>query len=245
MSLDTCIVDVKDVVFRRGSRKIFNGMTLQIPRGKVTAVMGASGTGKTTLLKIIGGQLKPEAGQVLLDGKDIHSLGRGELYKERQKMGMLFQSGALLTDLTVFENVAFPVREHFKLPEDLLTNLVLMKLEAVGLRDSADLMPSQLSGGMARRVGLARAIVLDPDLLMYDEPFAGQDPMNMASLMRLIREMNESLGVTSVVVSHDVAEVMSIADYVCIMDQGKIVEAGTPDELRATENPYVKEFLGL
>ena len=237
------LIEIEDLTFRRGERLIFDRLSLKVPRGKITAIMGPSGTGKTTLLKLIAGQLKPESGRVLVDGEDVHRLKRSQVYRLRQRMGMLFQSGALLTDLNVFENVAFPLREHFSLPEDLLTNLVLMKLESVGLRGAKDLMPSELSGGMARRVALARAFVLDPEMVFYDEPFVGQDPITMGVLVSLIKRLNESLGTSSIVVSHDVDEVMSIADFACVLSEGRIIEQGTPQQLKDSDSQYVQQFL--
>lgn len=237
------LIEIKDLCFSRGERKIFDGITVSIPKGKVTAIMGPSGTGKTTLLKIIAGQLTPDSGQVWVEGKDVHKLKRSKLYELRRKMGMLFQSGALLTDLNVFDNVAFPLREHTKLPEEVIENLVLMKLQAVGLRGAKDLMPAELSGGMSRRVALARAIALDPDMIFYDEPFVGQDPITMGVLVELISNLNESLNLTSVIVSHDVDEVLSIADYVCVISQGKIIAQGTKDEVLNADNEYVKQFV--
>ncbi|HEY5719578.1 MAG TPA: ABC transporter ATP-binding protein, partial [Gammaproteobacteria bacterium] len=206
------LIVVENLHFARAGRPIFRGIDLVIPRGRVVAIMGPSGTGKTTLLRLIGGQLRPDAGRVLVDGEEVHRLGRSDLYRLRRRMGMLFQSGALLTDLNVFDNVAFPLREHTALPEAMVRDLVLMKLQAVGLRGARELMPGELSGGMARRVALARAIALDPMLVMYDEPFTGQDPISMGVLVRLIRLLNDTLGLTSVVVSHDVAETAAIAD---------------------------------
>lgn len=205
--------------------------------------MGPSGTGKTTLLKLIGGQLRPSQGRVRVDGEDVHKLNHRELYALRKRMGMLFQSGALLTDLNVFENVAFPLREHTRLPEQIIRNLVLMKLEAVGLRGARELMPSELSGGMARRVALARAIVLDPMMIMYDEPFTGLDPITKATIVTLIKQLNESLGLTSIVVSHDVAETMAISDYVYVVSEGRVIEAGTPRTLGQSTSPWVRQFL--
>jgi len=238
------LIEIENLTFRRGNRKIFDRLSLTIPVGQVTAIMGPSGTGKTTLLKLIAGQLKPETGRVLVHGQDVNKLSRTEVYKLRQKMGMLFQSGALLTDLNVFENVAFPLREHYKsLPEPIVTNLVLMKLEAVGLRGAAELKPSELSGGMARRVALARAMVLDPEMIFYDEPFVGQDPITMGVLVSLISKLNSSLNLTSVVVSHDVDEVLSIADYACVLSEGRIIEQGTPEELKQSSSEYVQQFL--
>ncbi|MEF1186748.1 phospholipid ABC transporter ATP-binding protein MlaF, partial [Vibrio sinaloensis] len=227
----------------RGNRKIFDDVSLRVPKGKVTAIMGPSGIGKTTLLRLIGGQISPESGEIWFDGDNIPSLSRKQLYSARKKMSMLFQSGALFTDLTVFDNVAFPLREHTQLSEELIRTLVLLKLEAVGLRGAAQLMPSELSGGMARRAALARAIALDPDLIMFDEPFVGQDPITMGVLVELIRNLNQALGVTSIVVSHDVPEVMSIADWVYILANGKVIAKGTPQELRDNPDPQVQQFL--
>ncbi|MGF1547110.1 MAG: ABC transporter ATP-binding protein [Thiotrichales bacterium] len=236
-------ISVEHLTFRRGNRMIFDDISLTIPRGKVTAIMGPSGTGKTTLLRLIGGQLVPLRGAVRVNGAVVHELSRGALYDLRKQMGMLFQSGALLTDISVFENVAFPLREHTRLPESMIRDLVLLKLQAVGLRGAADLMPSQLSGGMARRVALARAIALDPDLIMYDEPFTGLDPITMATIVTLIRRLNDSLGITSLVVSHDVSEVMSIVDYVYLIADGKVVAGGTPQALNDSDSPWVQQFL--
>lgn len=237
------LVEVRGLHFARGERVIYDGIDLDIKRGKVTAIMGPSGTGKTTLLRLIGGQLKPSAGSIRFDGVEVPTLSRNELFALRRRMGMLFQSGALFTDMNVFENVAFPVREHLKLPESVLRALVLMKLEAVGLRGARDLMPSELSGGMARRVALARAIVMDPAMIMYDEPFTGQDPISMGVLIQLIRLLNDALGLTSVIVSHDVDEVCSIADYAYIISNGQIVAHGTPQELGRSNNPRVSQFM--
>ncbi|KOO05160.1 phospholipid ABC transporter ATP-binding protein MlaF [Vibrio nereis] len=237
------LVTVKQLTFSRGERKIFDGISLHVPKGKVTAIMGPSGIGKTTLLRLIGGQIAPEEGEIWFDGKNIPVLSRKQLYAERKKMSMLFQSGALFTDLNVFDNVAFPLREHTQLNEELIRTLVLLKLEAVGLRGAAELMPSELSGGMARRAALARAIALDPELIMFDEPFVGQDPITMGVLVELIRNLNQALGVTSIVVSHDVPEVMSIADWVYILADGKMIACGTPDEIRENPDPQVQQFL--
>ncbi len=237
------LVTVKQLTFSRGERKIFDGISLHVPKGKVTAIMGPSGIGKTTLLRLIGGQINPEEGEIWFDGKNIPTLNRKQLYAERKKMSMLFQSGALFTDLNVFDNVAFPIREHTQLSEELIRTLVLLKLEAVGLRGAADLMPSELSGGMARRAALARAIALDPDLIMFDEPFVGQDPITMGVLVELIRNLNQALDVTSIVVSHDVPEVMSIADWVYILSNGKVIARGTPTEIRDNPDPQVQQFL--
>ncbi|TFH91526.1 phospholipid ABC transporter ATP-binding protein MlaF [Vibrio ouci] len=237
------LVTVKQLTFSRGERKIFDDVNLHVPKGKVTAIMGPSGIGKTTLLRLIGGQIYPESGEIWFDGHNIPTLSRSKLYQERKKMSMLFQSGALFTDLNVFDNVAFPLREHTQLEESLIRTLVLLKLEAVGLRGAAELMPSELSGGMARRAALARAIALDPDLIMFDEPFVGQDPITMGVLVELIRNLNQALGVTSIVVSHDVPEVMSIADWCYILANGKVVACGTPEELRDNPDPQVQQFL--
>ncbi len=237
------LVEVRDLSFARGSRKIFDGIHLDIPRGKVTAILGPSGTGKTTLLRLIGGQLQPLRGSVQVDGQEVSRLRHGELYALRQRMGMLFQSGALLTDLNVFDNVAFPLREHTELPESMIRDIVLMKLQAVGLRGAAQLQPSELSGGMARRVALARAIALDPMMIMYDEPFAGQDPISMGVLVKLIRLLNDALGLTSIVVTHDVSEAASIADVMYLVSEGKVVEHGSPDDLKASGSDWVQQFL--
>ncbi|MDQ6578562.1 MAG: ATP-binding cassette domain-containing protein, partial [Haemophilus parainfluenzae] len=207
------LIEVKNLTFKRGERVIYDNLNLKVQQGKITAIMGPSGIGKTTLLKLIGGQLHPEQGEILFDGQDICRLSNRELYEVRKRMGMLFQSGALFTDISTFDNVAFPIREHTRLPESLIRQIVLMKLEAVGLRGAADLMPSELSGGMARRAALARAIALDPDLIMFDEPFTGQDPISMGVIVSLIKRLNEALNLTSIVVSHDVNEILSIADY--------------------------------
>jgi phospholipid/cholesterol/gamma-HCH transport system ATP-binding protein len=238
------LVSVKDLHFTRGNRLIFDGVDIDIQRGKITAIMGPSGTGKTTLLKLIAGQLKPDSGTVTVDGLDVHSLSRERLFDlRRSMMGMLFQSGALLTDLDVFENVAFPVREHTNLTEAMIRNLVFMKLESVGLRGARDLYPRELSGGMARRVALARAIVLDPQMVMYDEPFSGQDPISMGVLVELIHRLNEALQLTSIIVSHDVPETASIADYIYVLSGGKVVGEGTPEELGKSGSEWVTQFM--
>ncbi|BBQ28776.1 phospholipid ABC transporter ATP-binding protein MlaF [Aeromonas caviae] len=245
--MDNCLNDdlitISDLTFSHGERLLYDRINLTIPRGKVTAVMGPSGIGKTTLLRLIGGQLKPESGHILFDGEDIPTLSRSRLYEVRKRMSMLFQSGALFTGMTVFDNVAFPLREHSGLPEELIRTIVMMKLQAVGLRGAAKLMPSELSGGMARRAALARSIALDPDLIMYDEPFVGQDPITMAVLVKLIKELNDALGITSVIVTHDVKEVLSIADYAYIIANRKVVAHGTPEQLREEHNPEVEQFL--
>jgi len=237
------LVKVRNLTFARGQRKIFDGIDLDIQRGKVTAIMGPSGTGKTTLLRLIGGQLRPTQGSIQVDGEEVPNLSRRDLYRLRKRMGMLFQSGALLTDLDVYENVAFPLREHTDLSESMIRDLVLMKLEAVGLRGARQLMPSELSGGMARRVALARAIALDPMMIMYDEPFTGQDPISMGVLVKLIRTLNDALGLTSIIVSHDVQETAAIADYIYLLSGGKVVGHGTPDELAKSNSEWAQQFL--
>ncbi|RUO80205.1 phospholipid ABC transporter ATP-binding protein MlaF [Idiomarina tyrosinivorans] len=237
------LVELSGVHFSHGERTIYRDLNLSVPRGKVVAVMGPSGIGKTTLLKLIGGQLRPQQGDIQFDGNSIPKLSRSELYRERERMSMLFQSGALFTDMSVYDNVAFPLREHSALSEELIRSIVLMKLEAVGLRGARDLMPAELSGGMARRAALARAIALDPELIMYDEPFAGQDPISMGMIVKLIKALNDSLGLTSIVVSHDVDEVMSIADYAYIIAEQQVVAKGTPTELRENDSAIVQQFL--
>lgn len=237
------LVKIRDLHFSHGSRVIYDGISLDIPRGKVVAIMGPSGTGKTTLLRLIGGQWKAQSGSIDVDGKKVESLNRKQLFSLRKRMGMLFQNGALLTDLTVFDNVAFPLREHTQLPESMIRSLVLMKLHAVGLRGARDMYPEELSGGMARRVALARAIALDPDMVMYDEPFTGQDPISMGVLMRLIRTLNDALGLTSIVVSHDVQEMLSICDHAYVLAGGKIIASGSPDEIRQSDSAWVKQFV--
>lgn len=244
MASDDNLVEIRDLSFTRGSRVIFDRVNLRIRRGQVTAIMGPSGCGKTTLLRFIGGQLRPDSGQVLVDGQDVPTLPRNDLFRLRARMGMLFQSGALFSDLSVHENVAFPLRAHTTLPEHLIEEIVLLKLESVGLRGAQHLMPAELSGGMARRAALARAIVLDPELIMYDEPFAGQDPIVMGVLVRLIRTLREAMDLTTVIVSHDVDETLSIADYIYVLANGQVVGEGTPDQLRASDSPLVRQFLG-
>jgi phospholipid/cholesterol/gamma-HCH transport system ATP-binding protein len=236
-------IELKGVSFKRGTRSIFNNVDIRIPRGKVTGIMGPSGSGKTTLLRLMGAQLRPNGGEVWVNGQNLPELSRSDLFDARKQMGVLFQSGALFTDLDVFENVAFPLRVHTKLPEDMIRDIVLLKLQAVGLRGAVELMPDELSGGMKRRVALARAIALDPQILMYDEPFVGQDPIAMGVLVRLIRLLNDALGITSVVVSHDLAETASIADYLYVVGDGQVLGQGTPQELMQSDNPRIRQFM--
>ena len=239
------LVELRDVTFGYGERAVLRQLSLSVPRGKVTALMGASGGGKTTVLRLIGGQQRAQQGQVRVAGQDVGTMSEQQLYAARRRMGMLFQFGALFTDLSVFDNVAFPLREHTDLPEALIRDIVLMKLDAVGLRGARDLMPSQISGGMARRVALARAIALDPELVMYDEPFAGLDPISLGTAARLIRQLNDALGITSIVVSHDVAETFHIADQVIILADGGVAARGTPAEVRASSDPLIRQFVGV
>ncbi|WP_105531035.1 ABC transporter ATP-binding protein [Solimicrobium silvestre] len=239
----TNLVEIQNLHFAYGDRPILTDLNMQFPRNKVVAVMGGSGSGKTTILRLIGGLIAPNAGQIRLLGEPIAQQNSPALYKQRRNMGMLFQHGALFTDLSVFENVAFPLREHTNMPESLLHDLVLLKLNAVGLRNAAQLKPSEISGGMARRVALARAVALDPQLIMYDEPFAGLDPISMGVTANLIRQLNDALGSTSILVSHDVHESFGIADYVYFLSQGSIVAQGTPAEMLASEHPYVQQFV--
>ena len=237
------LVEIRDLHFSYGDRPILSNLRMDFPRGKLIAVMGGSGCGKTTVLRLIGGQLRPQQGTVSINGEIINRLDTEGVYRLRRKMGMLFQFGALFTDLTVFENVAFPLREHTELPEELIRDLVLMRLNAVGLRNAHQLKPNEISGGMARRVALARAVALDPELIMYDEPFAGLDPISMGVTANLIRNLNDALGSTSILVSHDVQETFTIADYVYFMASGKIVAEGTPEDLRRSTDPYVVQFI--
>ncbi|MCI7480327.1 phospholipid ABC transporter ATP-binding protein MlaF [[Pasteurella] aerogenes] len=237
------LIEVKNLTFKRGERIIYDNLNLRVEQGKITAIMGPSGIGKTTLLKLIGGQLHPQQGEILFDGQDICKMSNSELYRVRQRMGMLFQSGALFTDLSTFDNVAFPIREHTRLPETLIRQIVLMKLEAVGLRGAAELMPSELSGGMARRAALARTIALDPELIMYDEPFTGQDPISMGVIVSLIKRLNEALQLTSIVVSHDVQEVLSIADYAYIIADKRVIAEGSAEQLLQSQDPQVMQFI--
>jgi phospholipid/cholesterol/gamma-HCH transport system ATP-binding protein len=243
-SAEPPLVELRDVSCGYGERLILQDVNLRLPRGKILALIGTSGGGKTTVLRLLGRQIRPFKGQVLFDGQDLAGLDTEELYAVRRRMGMLFQFGALFTDLSVFENVAFPLREHTDLPEPMIRDLVLMKLNAVGLRGSRDLMPSEVSGGMARRVALARAIALDPDLVLYDEPFAGLDPISLGVAARLIRDLNDALGLTSIVVSHDLHETFAIADQVAMIANGRVVAQGTPDELRHSDDPLVQQFVG-
>jgi phospholipid/cholesterol/gamma-HCH transport system ATP-binding protein len=237
------LIAVEKLSFARGQKKIFDNICLQFAKGKITAIMGPSGTGKTTLLKLIGGQLTPDKGTVIVDGQNVHRLRHHDLYTLRKRMGMLFQSGALLTDMSVYDNVAFPLREHTRLNESMIRTLVLMKLEAVGLRGAYTLMPNELSGGMARRVALARAIVLDPMVIMYDEPFTGQDPISMGVLVHLIKALNKTLGLTSIIVSHDVHETAAIADYIYVLSEGKVVGEGTPSQIAQSNSAWVQQFM--
>lgn len=244
MTTDTdSAVELRGVTFRRGTRAIFEGIDLRIPRGQVTGIMGPSGCGKTTLLRLIAAQLKPHKGELLVNGQNLHALSRGRLFEARKQFGVLFQSGALFTDMNVFENVAFPLRVHTQLTDELIRDIVLMKLQAVGLRGAIDLMPDELSGGMKRRVALARAIALDPDILLYDEPFVGQDPIAKGVLVRLIRLLNDALGITSIVVSHDLAETASIADYLYVVGDRQVLGQGSPEELMNSGDPRILQFM--
>ena len=237
------MISINKLSFARGDNKIFNNISLTIQPHKITAIMGPSGTGKTTLLKLISGQLKPDSGSIMINEQNVHQLSRKNLYALRQKMGMLFQSGALLTDMSVYDNIAFPIREHTALPESMIRTLVLMKLNAVGLRGAKDLMPSELSGGMARRVAMARALALDPEMIMYDEPFTGQDPISLGVLVKLIATLNQTLQLTSIIVSHDVQETAAIADYIYLLSAGKIAGQGTPEELYSSDSAWVQQFM--
>ena len=237
------LVEFQNLTFGYGDRPVLRELSFGVPRGQVTALMGVSGGGKTTVLRLIGGQIRAQQGQVLFDGQDIGAMRQAQLYAARRRMGMLFQFGALFTDMSVFDNVAFPLREHTDLQEDLVRDIVLMKLDAVGLRGARDLRPSEISGGMARRVALARAIALDPDLIMYDEPFAGLDPISLGTAAQLIRRLNDSLGITSIVVSHDVDETFLIADHVVVLANGGIAAQGSPAQLRASSDPLIHQFV--
>jgi phospholipid/cholesterol/gamma-HCH transport system ATP-binding protein len=238
------IIEIRNVGYAISGRPVFAGLDMDFPRGRITAVMGPSGTGKTTLLRLITGQVLADSGSIVVAGQELRGVSRADLYTLRRRMGMLFQNGALLTDLSVFENVAFPLREHTDLPERLIRQLVLTKLQAVGLRGAAELMPSELSGGMSRRVALARAIVLDPEILIYDEPFVGLDPISLGVILRLIRHLNDALGITSIVVSHDVQEISTVADAVFLLSGGKVAAKGTPQELRSYPSEIVRQFVG-
>jgi len=240
---DDNLVSIRDLRFLRADKIIFDNVSMDIPRGKITAIMGPSGIGKTTLLRLIAGQLRPETGEIVVDGQRIHYLERRQLFELRKRMGMLFQSGALFTELDVFDNVAFPLREHTRLSESMIRILVLMKLEAVGLRGAHRLMPAELSGGMARRVALARAIALDPMMIMYDEPFVGQDPIAMGMVLNLIRLLNDALGLTSIVVSHDINETVQIADHIYLIADGRVVEDGSPTVLRDSSSAWTRQFV--
>jgi len=236
-------IEIRDLKYIRGPRIIFDRISISIPKGKVVAIMGPSGSGKTTLLRLLGGQLKPESGDIIVNGHHIPSLDRQMLFEVRKNMGMLFQSGALFTDLTVFENVAFPLRIHTELPEDMIRDLVLMKLQAVGLRGATQLMPSELSGGMARRVALARAIALDPEIIMYDEPFTGLDPIAMGVIVQLISTLNEAFAMTTIVVSHDIQETADIADFIYVISDGKVIGSGSPESLLTNPSPRIQQFI--
>jgi phospholipid/cholesterol/gamma-HCH transport system ATP-binding protein len=244
LNQQTPIVDIRNLDYSVSGRAIFSGLDMDFPSGRITAVMGPSGTGKTTLLRLITGQVSADSGAIEVAGADMRVITRANLYVLRRRMGMLFQNGALLTDLSVFENVAFPLREHTDLTERLIRQLVLAKLQAVGLRGAAELMPAELSGGMSRRVALARAIVMDPELLIYDEPFVGLDPISLGVILRLIRRLNDTLGITSIVVSHDVSEISTVADQVFLLSGGKVVAGGTPQELKTNPTEIVRQFMG-
>ena len=237
------VIEISGLKYRRGEKLIFDGLDVSIPRGKITAIMGPSGTGKTTLLRIMTGQVLPDRGRVIVDGQNIQKLDTDQLFELRKRMGFLFQNGALFTDYSVYENVVFPLREHTDLPESLVRRIALMKLQAVGLRGASELMPTELSGGMARRVALARAIALDPKIIFYDEPFTGLDPISMGVIVRLIRELNDSLGLTSIIVSHDVEEVSSVSDHSYLISEGKVVAYGTPKELEQNKSAWVRQFM--
>jgi phospholipid/cholesterol/gamma-HCH transport system ATP-binding protein len=239
----TNLIEIKHLTFQRGKRFIFDDVNIVIPEGKITAIMGPSGSGKTTLLRLIGAQLYPDSGSIFMQGKEINTLARRALFQLRTQMGLLFQNGGLFTHLTVFENVAFPLREHTTLAESMIRTLVLSKLQMVGLRGAHTLMPSELSGGMNRRVALARAIVFDPKLIMYDEPFSGQDPISMGVLVKLIRSLNDALGLTTILVSHDVSETLSIADYVYVMANGKVIGHGPTEEIKKDNSPELRQFI--
>ncbi|MDP2264473.1 MAG: ABC transporter ATP-binding protein [Hydrogenophaga sp.] len=237
------LVELRNLTFGYGERIIVDDISLSVPRGKVTALMGASGGGKTTLLRLIGGQVRAQRGELLFDGHDVTTMRQEAMYAARRRMGMLFQFGALFTDMNVFDNVAFPLREHTRLPEALVRDIVLMKLHAVGLRGARDLMPAELSGGMARRVALARAIALDPELVMYDEPFSGLDPISLGTAARLIRQLNDTLGLTSIIVSHELEQTFAIADHVVVLANGKVAIEGTPQDVRDSQDPLIQQYV--
>jgi len=237
------LVELRHLTFGYGERVILDDVSMSVPRGKVTALMGASGGGKTTILRLIGGQNRAQSGELLFDGQDVTPMNQQQLYAARRRMGMLFQFGALFADLSVFENVAFPLREHTDLPEALIRDIVLMKLNAVGLRGARDLMPSEVSGGMARRIALARAIALDPELVMYDEPFSGLDPISLGTAARLVRQLNDSMGLTSIFVSHELEQTFGIADHVIILANGKVASEGTPEQVRKSTDPLVSQYV--
>ena len=244
MNQTSAIVEIRNLDYAVNGRTVFAGLDMDILRGRITAVMGPSGTGKTTLLRLITGQVRADLGSIVVAGQELQGMRRADLYVLRHRMGMLFQNGALLTDLSVFENVAFPLREHTDLPERLIRQLVFTKLQAVGLRGAAELMPAELSGGMSRRVALARAIVMDPEILIYDEPFVGLDPISLGVILRLIRRLNDALGITSIVVSHDVQEISTVADVVFLLSGGKVVAQGTPQDLQSNPSEIVGQFVG-
>ncbi|MBS3997687.1 MAG: ABC transporter ATP-binding protein [Hydrogenophaga sp.] len=242
-STESSLVELRHLTFGYGERIIVDDISLSVPRGKVTALMGASGGGKTTLLRLIGGQVRAQRGELLFDGQDVTTMQQEAMYAARRRMGMLFQFGALFTDMSVFDNVAFPLREHTRLPEPLVRDIVLMKLHAVGLRGARDLMPAELSGGMARRVALARAIALDPELVMYDEPFSGLDPISLGTAARLIRQLNDTLGLTSIIVSHELEQTFAIADHVVVLANGKVAIEGTPQDVRDSQDPLIQQYV--
>jgi phospholipid/cholesterol/gamma-HCH transport system ATP-binding protein len=240
---NSSLVELRNLTFGYGERTILSDVSLSVPRGKVTALMGASGGGKTTILRLIGGQNRAQSGQMLFDGKDVTTMDQAQIYAARRRMGMLFQFGALFADLNVFDNVAFPLREHTNLPEHLISDIVLMKLNAVGLRGARDLMPSEVSGGMARRIALARAIALDPELIMYDEPFSGLDPISLGTSAHLIRQLNDTMGLTSIFISHELEQTFAIADHIIILANGRIATQGTPEEVRKSTDPLVYQYV--
>ena len=237
------VIEVRDLSFSYGELQVFRGLSLDIPRGKVVAILGSSGSGKSTLLKLIGGQLRPARGSILVEGENVHQLDADALYELRLEMGMMFQTSGLFSDLSVYENIAFPIRENFDLPEEVVRRMVLMKLHAVGLRGARDMKPGDLSGGMTRRVALARAIATDPKLMMYDEPFAGLDPISLNQIVELIRSLNEALGLSSIVVTYDVQEALKVAEYVYVINDGSVLGQGTPQQISSSADPYLKQFV--